>query len=126
MTAIEIIGVHPIEAPEPCHLVEVVVRNCKGPFDLGQVTQEAPGRPPEDWQVPWDEKILDASGERVVADGGEAWDSRELWIGDIRVAFFFHYLDAGKPLLCPLGPLQVPTPRPLPDRLRVIQYRAPD
>ncbi|HEU5065802.1 MAG TPA: hypothetical protein VFT86_07925 [Gaiellaceae bacterium] len=52
---VEIIGVYPVrDAPEPCYLVEVDVRDSPG-FNAGELTQEAPGKPRESWQAPYDE-----------------------------------------------------------------------
>lgn len=38
---VEVLGAHPVEAPEPCHLVEVLIRDSTGPVDLAQFTQDA-------------------------------------------------------------------------------------
>ena len=38
---IEIIGVYPVEADEPCHLIEIMINRSEGDeVDLGQFTQE--------------------------------------------------------------------------------------
>ena len=120
---IEVVGVYPVEAPEPCHLIELIVRS--DGFDVGQITQEEPGVPPDSWQVAWDAKILDESGKAIV---GDTWDMPERDIipgGQTRLAFFFHYLDPSGPLLTPLGPLPLPEPSPLPERLRILEYEPP-
>jgi hypothetical protein len=123
---VEVVGVYPIDdAPEPCHLIELIIR-ASDAFNVGQITQEEAGVPQENWQVAWDAKILDVSGETVVAD---AWSLPEPDIlpaaGETRLAFFFHHLDASKPLLTPLGPLHLPEASPLPSRLRAVEYEQP-
>ena len=123
---VDIIGVHPIEAPEPCHLIELRVVDSSGPFDLREITQPIRDRTSEEWQVPWDEKILDPSGVQVVLD---AWDVRDQpsvhWNGDVRLAFFFHYLDLERPLETPFGEYQLPPETPRPARLEFMQYESP-
>ncbi len=104
---IRIIGVHPIPANEPCHLLEIELRVPSDQFDFGLVTQEMPDQPEANWQVAWDEQQV----------GDEAATSR--W------AFFFHYLDFGRPLLTPLGPITLPEPTPVPDHLKAIEYYEP-
>jgi hypothetical protein len=121
---IEIVGVYPLEAPEPCHLVEVLIRDHADPLDVGTFTQELPGEPRSNWQVPWDERALSADGtsdlagrfpRRIESDGAP-----------LRLAFFFHYLDIDRPLLTPAGDLPLPPGRPRPDRLAFMTYDGPD
>ena len=97
---IEILGIHRVEAAEPCHLIELVVRNSGGRFDIGSFTQEIPDQPQDNWQVPWDEVFLDSAGESVV--------SSRFSTRDVRIAFFFHYLDHQRPLITPFGNVDVP------------------
>jgi hypothetical protein len=49
MTTLEVIGVYPIEAPEPVHLVELRCKGVAGVFDVGTITQELPGQPRSNW-----------------------------------------------------------------------------
>jgi hypothetical protein len=42
----KIIGVHPIEADEPVHLIELLVEGDADAFDIGEVTSRS-GRPAE-------------------------------------------------------------------------------
>jgi hypothetical protein len=97
-------GVHPVRAPEPCHLIEADVPDGHA-FDWGKVTQENPTQPRSNWQVAYDEQPLDAAGRR--------------W------AFFFHYLDPTRPLLTPAGPVTLPPPTPRPAHLNGIEYLEP-
>src|SRR5262249_11970226 len=105
--ALEVVGVHPVDAPEPCHVVEIVLRNRDERFDFGTITQEVPGLSSREWQTPWDERVLseDESG--------------------IRDAFFFHGLRLDKPLLTPFGEVQLPQPAPLPPHLKGVKYEGP-
>ncbi len=111
-----VIGVHPVEAAEPCHLVELFVESYS-PLELvGGVTQERPGEPRDSWQVPWDERVLDADGESELRGHVQP---------PCRVAFFFHYLDRERPLRTPFGPLRLPMETERPERLAFMEYEAP-
>jgi hypothetical protein len=120
---IEIVGVHPVRAVEPCHLIELWVRQLNGDMPMDGFTQEVAGQPHENWQVPYDERVLSLDGttalddpfpEPITADGT-----------DVRLAFFFHYLDLRKPLLTPIGPLTLPAETKRPNRLKFIKYEPP-
>jgi hypothetical protein len=118
---VEPIGVYPVEAPEPCHLIEVWLRG-GGEIKLGGFTQDLPGKDQSNWQVAYDEWLLSAdgtTGELASFPGAIRSD------GDQRVAFFFHYLDVSKPLLSSCGPVVLPQPSPRPDRLAFIPYEPP-
>ena len=101
----KIIGVHPILAPQLCHLIEVDIGEHSEPIDWGAVTQEDPGQPRANWQVAYDEMALNDEGKR--------------WV------FFFHYLDFSRLLTTPAGLLELPAPTPLPDYLKPVQYQEP-
>jgi hypothetical protein len=102
---VKVLGVHPVDdAPEPCALIEVAIDNADD-FDWGAVTQEVDGQPRDNWQAPWDEQPLDKEERR--------------W------AFFFHYLDDGKPLLTADGPVKLPKSTPRPKHLKAIKYEEP-
>lgn len=121
---IEVEGVYAVEAPCPCHLVEVVIRDYTGPIKLSEFTQEAPGQPRMMWQVPWDERVLNADGtedvlgrfpRNIVADGNS-----------VRIAFFFHLLDNARPLMTPAGNVTLPAATSWPQRLAFLTYETPD
>jgi hypothetical protein len=97
-------GVHPVDAPEPCHLIEAELVDAED-FDWGEVTQEDATQPRENWQVAYDEQPLD--------------NDERCW------AFFFHHLDLAKPLLTPVGPIPLPAPTPCPEHLHNIEYMEP-
>jgi len=100
-----IVGIHEVDAPEPCYLIEARLSPPEKDLDWGLVTQEVPGQPRGNWQVPYDERPLDQMGER--------------W------AFFFHYLDPDRALLTTDGAVVLPPPSPLPEHLKEIEYEEP-
>ena len=106
-TQTKIIGVHPIEADEPVHLVELLVEGDADAFDVGEVTQEVAGQPKSNWQAPYDERVLEESD------------------GKIRYAFFFHYLDLKQPLITPAGSVPIPKASKQPAHLKDIEYESP-
>ncbi len=125
MPKIEPIGVYPVEAREPVHLVEVWVRAAERVFDIGGITQDLPDQPKSNWQVPYSEYVLNGAGDETLTEEFGAADKPELWKGDMRMAFFFHYLDFERPLLTPFGPVQLPRATELPERLSIIRYEPP-
>ena len=125
MPDIEIIGVYPIEAPEPVHLIELRVRGAQGIFNVGEITQKIPREPRDNWQAPYMEQIINVSGDGILADDYEASKRPELWQGDMRLAFFFHYMDLERPLWTPFGEVELPTESELPKRLSFIEYEQP-
>ncbi|MBK9163747.1 MAG: hypothetical protein IPM21_07530 [Acidobacteria bacterium] len=100
----KVLGVHPVEAPEPCYLIEVEIDE-DNEIDWESITQPSEDVPPLEWQVPWDEQRVNSEQNR--------------W------AFFFHFLDVGKPLLVMDRPITFPVPTPLPEHLRKIKYFPP-
>jgi hypothetical protein len=72
--------------------------------------------------VPYDEKLLDAAGEHVVADLFGYWG---IWPHQTRVAFFFHYLRPNEPLQTPFGQVELPRPTDRPKRLNILEYEQP-
>lgn len=120
-----VVGVYEVAAREPCHLVEVLLRDLDAAVDVAAFTQPIPGSPRDSWQVPYDEWLLDAGGTCVLGqpsadNGGEA-----MWRGTARLVFFFHYLDLNQPLESPFGPLELPTPTSRPGRLNDLHYEPP-
>ncbi|WP_309893710.1 hypothetical protein [Archangium sp.] len=119
---VEVIGVYPVdEAHETCHLIELLVEG-EGEFEVGSINQPDPSRPTLDWQVPYDEYRLAPEG-----DSGEPLDLRHAvdLHGQIRLAFYFHYLSPAEPLWTPAGPVALPPVTPMPGRLRFMKYEPP-
>jgi hypothetical protein len=124
-TSVEIIGTYVVQPEPPTHLVEVLIRNSTGVFDVGTFTQEVADLPRSHWQVAYDEHILDASGEAIIADGFFSRGQSALWTGDVRLAFFFHHLDFSKPLKTPFGDVALPGETTRPPRLSGLKYEPP-
>jgi hypothetical protein len=122
---VEVLGVYPVDAPEPCHLIEVQIRGAQNSIDLGQFTQDIPGKLPSNRQVPWMEQILSPEGDRVIADSSAVWRNPDLLRGDIRIVFFFHYLNRDWPLSTPFGEFRIPADSKLPERLSTLKYETP-
>lgn len=121
-----VLGVYPVKSDEPCHLVELVIEGSDTPVEIGDITQEVPGLDRSGWQVPWAERVLDKSGEKILAKAPELDGRPELLQGAVRLVFFLHYLDLARPLITPFGDLPLPLPSKRPARLRMVRYQAPD
>jgi len=121
---IAVVGVYPVdEAREPCHLIELLIEGACDGLRMAEFTQEVPGQPRDNRQVPWDEYVLSAdgtSGELVSFPGPLNV------VESARVAFFFHYLDLSEALQTPAGPTVLPEPTRCPSRLAFIKYEPPD
>jgi len=104
---VRILGLHRVTADEPVHLIEIQVTGDVEAFNFDKVTQELANEPQSNWQVPYDERLL-------AKDHSSA-----------RFAFFFHYLQADRPLLTPFGPAVVPTETTRPEHLRGVEYEQP-
>jgi hypothetical protein len=115
-----VLGVHPVEeAPDPCYLVELRVGPGLPALDLTAITQPTSGLPGNGWQAPVDAHLLDpdgASGQPLDPGAARAVPA------PARLAFFFHFLQLDRPLLTPIGPLQLPAPTPRPPRLAFLRY----
>ena len=122
----EVLGIYPVEAEEPCHLIELIVHESNGPFDTGLFCQEDPNLERANWQVAYDEKVLDWAGTAILADAFDLELDSEIWSGDVRLCFFLHYVDLSRPLQTPFGTVALPEPMPRPDRLGPVEYWPPD
>ena len=88
-TAVEVVGVYPVkEALEPCHLVEITVTDSPG-FELSEFRQEDPGQPQENWQVAYEECVLNEFGDAVVADSWTLRSRPELLMEACGLRSFF-------------------------------------
>jgi hypothetical protein len=118
-----VLGVHPVEDVDGCYLIEAVVSDATSQPDFGLVTQPRDGHDRPDWQVAYDERLLDSEGRSLQAD---LFVTRiDDWPSEARVAFFFHDLDVGRPLSTPFGEVTLPSPSDRPTRLAVVAYEAP-
>jgi hypothetical protein len=112
--SVEVVGVYGVPGEPVVHLVEVVVDRRPSEVDVGAFTQEEPGSPREDWQVPWMEHYLNADGTRLAAEVFEVPDDD---VGPTRLAFFLHFLAFDRSLITPFGEVELPAPRSMPGRL---------
>lgn len=118
-----VIGVYPIEAADPCHLLEMLIRDHTGPIHLTGFSQEIQGQPRMLWQVPWDERILNFDGTQDISG---RFPTKIVADGTLRLAFFMHSLDLNQPLITPAGNVVLPTPEQQPGRLVFMRYERPD
>ena len=125
-TKASVVGLYPIDAKEPVYLVELEIRGFDGKFDFVEITQEMSGQPRSNWQVPYDEMILDETGSSITVDRSLLRNKPADWTGDFRIAFFFHYLDLNRPLKSPFGDLSLPPVTKRPGRLEFMNYVSPD
>jgi hypothetical protein len=121
-----VLGVYPVRAPEPCHLIELRITGVTTPFDIGAITQPRVGVRRSFWQVPWLEVLLDAEGKTILARDSEISKHPELLQGEVRLAFFLHYVDLQRPLETPFGDVTLTAPTKKPRRLRSVRYESPD
>lgn len=103
----EIVGVYLFDSRNLCHLIEMRLKGWDVDTFIGGITQADSSLAQENWQVPWDERIMEAEGDEAT------------------VVFFFHFLKVGQPLDTPAGPLQLPQAGSLPDRLSHVEYEQP-
>jgi len=86
-------------------LIEVEITPTDAEIDWSNVTQPIAGQDRSNWQVAYGETRVDRFASR--------------W------AFFFHCLDANRPISTPLGERRLPRPTPVPPHLAAIEYDIP-
>jgi hypothetical protein len=120
---VEVVGVYEVPDAPDALLIEVVAAELPKELDLGGFTQEDPGQPVDNWQVPWMEQWLDETGEHIV---GEPFDPPPDDLASSRVVFFLHFVALDRPLMTPTGSVVLPKPAPLPSRLAGVEYEPVD
>jgi hypothetical protein len=121
MRKAKVLGVHPVEADEPCHLVELMVCDSDRSFNVDDLTQLDESVERSLLQAAYDERFLDAQSlEPLRLRWREQPDRNEY-----RLAFFFHYLDLAKPLESSFGQLALPDPSPRPEHLVFMVWGPP-
>jgi hypothetical protein len=123
---VEIIGVYPVQAKEPCHAIELWVKGVVRPFSFSDFKQEDPAKPNWKWQCAWMEHVLNSRGDKVLACERKISSQPELFQGDMRVLFFMHFLNLRRPLGSPFGPITLAAETSMPARLSIVQYEEPD
>src|SRR3954454_18394945 len=91
MASVEVIGVYTMpEAPEPCHLIEIVVRDSSG-FDVAKFVQPDPTQSEENWQVAYMTSAhLTRPATAPLPRSSSCHIEPELLEGDVRLVFFMH------------------------------------
>ena len=123
---LEIIGLYPVLTNTNVHLIEINIRDSQSAIDWTKFTQSNLFQPVSNWQVPWDEKILNQDGTEVIADSYEISRNPELCKGDVRIVFFLHSINFLTLLITPYGNMKLPKVTELPERLKFIEYIEPD
>ena len=103
-------------------LVEVSIKGCTDHLDVGHFGQSDRATLGPNDQVAYDEVFLSEDGREIIGHEFSEIESR-----NVRLAFFLHYFDAGKPILTSFGPVNPPKPSPMPQRLaNLIKYEPVD
>lgn len=73
MRSVRVVGVHPIEADEPCHLIELAVCDPGREFNVDDLTQVDETIRKGLWQVAYDERFLDTQSLQPLAAATPRW-----------------------------------------------------
>ena len=121
MVTITAIGLYKVAtSPEPCWLVEIVVRGLTAPFNDHGICQPQPAVNPRHWQAAYLLRRLNESGTRCIR-----WAAP--WTDSERMCFFIHYLDPSLPLSSRYGLFELPAESLMPTRLDLaVTYSPPD
>ena len=106
-------------------LIEAVVEGLTEPFLMGEVGQMQPDHPddPSWMQVGYDEGLLSADGESLIARGMESVQGS----GPLRFAVYLHLYDPKRPLRWQHGEVTCPPVQDAPARLmKLMPYTACD
>jgi hypothetical protein len=121
MRSANVIGLHPAEADQPCHLVEMLVCDPERMFRVDDLVQAADGVERRYWQTAYIEQFLDADSGQPLSVPPFKAPERDRY----RLAFFFHYLDITKSLETSFGPVVLPQPSPPPPYLAFMRWLPP-
>lgn len=121
---VQVVGVYTVQETSEAYLIELIIQESADKLDMGHFMQEMPGKPKSYWQVAYDEQYLNLDGNTVIVS---TWDKPLGGPPVTRVAFFLHFVNFSLPMLTPFGPVGLPQPTPIPDRLAaLITYIEPD
>ena len=87
------------------YLISIVIEPADAEVDWTRIAQPADDQPESNWQVPYDEQLVDRTAGH--------------WV------FFMHYLDVGTPLQTQIGMVPMPMPSGMPASLVSIEYAVP-
>ncbi|MBN8603006.1 MAG: hypothetical protein J0M26_18355 [Planctomycetes bacterium] len=126
MTEVRIHGIYAVDAPYPCHLVELSI------FDGTEECEQLNGivypvmiNGRKTKQAPFCEHFLSNDKGEILGDFLYGWDHPEIWTSEVRVAFLMHYLQPGGTLETPYGGVKIPDATLMPKRLSSIKYESP-
>jgi hypothetical protein len=104
-------------------LIEAIVRNRDQMFDVGHFTQPKESEEESNWQTAWAEAYLTPDGKSLAVD---RWDDPPD-TDELRVAFFMHEWQTGKPIRSSYGIVDCPPEQDMPERLvRLVPYEPID
>ena len=112
---VKLLGVYKVKGHEDVFLVECYIDCAPKDIDMIDFTQEEDDLPKDEWQVAYDEKYLNESGDAIIG-----YFSDEVPGKTTRVCFYMYFLDINKPLLTPFGPITLTEPIDMPKRLCAI------
>ncbi|QYU68389.1 hypothetical protein J4558_26900 [Leptolyngbya sp. 15MV] len=109
-------------APMPAQRILIVlVHDLDGPLDLAAWHLPIPHLPRENWQIPFDERLLTSEGWVRWALDGQLNPPAS---GRMRRCFWLYMIAAG-PLLTPFGAVSVPPSTKLPAHLAHLEFEPP-
>jgi hypothetical protein len=114
---LQVIGVYKIEENADVHLIELIMPAIPSEVQVDEITQEISDEPRENWQVAYDERYLNSTGDKII---GDYFDLPKENVWPTRIAFFLYCIDFSKPILTQFGPVSLSQPIKVPDRLRSI------
>jgi hypothetical protein len=127
--AVSIVGVYPVPRNPDVDLVEIEIDRPPSKVDLDKFTQEDQNVDRSSWQVPYDERFLNSDGTDEISERwAVGWSARPgvKEARTTRLVFFFHFLDAKRPLVTPDGKVALPSRTKRPSRLAFLKYEPPD
>jgi hypothetical protein len=126
MTEVRIHGIYAVDAPDPCHLVELSIVDCTKECErLSGISYSvmAYGRRTE--QAPFCVHYLSIENGEIIGDFSYGWDYPDIWLSNVRVAFLMHFLEPGRNIQTPYGAVKIPDATIIPKRLATIEYESP-
>ena len=110
----ELLGVYKVKNDNDALLLEFSVDCSPSDVNLMNFTQKVPCEKKSNWQVPYNEKYLNDTGDKVI---GGMFEGPKLSGKTTRVCFYMFDLDLNKPLLTPFGDIKLSNPISMPKRL---------
>ena len=127
--AVEVLGVYEVPDHPDAVLVEALIDRQPSAIDVASFTQADPNADRSNWQVPYDERYLNADGTGEISQRWATGWSPLPGVAEpatTRLVFFFHFLDPTRPLLTPDGEVPLPAANAMPPRLEFVEYESPD